>query len=204
MKLLHIDGCVRTSASRTLALTQHFLGKLSENCAKTGQPLETETLTLGELSISHFVGESLKIRDNLIKKGELSHENFDLSHQFADADILVISAPFWDLSLPAVVKVYIENISVQGITFDIDDSGLFGLCKARHLVYVTTRGAFYQGGELDIGSKYLEALCKMYGIDNFHTVFAEGTDIATLDLQKIMEEGRERADAVAQTISAQK
>ena len=30
---------------------------------------------------------------------------------------IVVAAPFWDLSVPAVLKVYIENISADGVTF---------------------------------------------------------------------------------------
>ena len=35
--------------------------------------------------------------------------------QFAGADTIVIAAPFWDLSFPAILKTYIENIYVTGI-----------------------------------------------------------------------------------------
>lgn len=43
---------------------------------------------------------------------------FKYAHEFANADLIVIAAPFWDLSIPALLKVYIENIAVDGITFE--------------------------------------------------------------------------------------
>ena len=39
--------------------------------------------------------------------------------QFQRADAILIAAPFYDLSIPALLKVYIENVSVDGITFDV-------------------------------------------------------------------------------------
>ena len=40
---------------------------------------------------------------------------FDLAKQFAEADEVIIAAPFWDLSFPAALKQYFEQINVLGI-----------------------------------------------------------------------------------------
>ena len=53
-------------------------------------------------------------RERLLETGELTHPRFRYAHQFKNADRIVIAAPFWDLSFPALLKVYIENVSVQG------------------------------------------------------------------------------------------
>ena len=69
---------------------------------------------------------------------------FDYAHQFADADDIIIAAPYWDLGFPAQLKTYIENIYVTGIVSAYNDHGQScGLCRARSLTYITTAGGAY-------------------------------------------------------------
>ena len=69
---------------------------------------------------------------------------FDYAHQFADADDIIIAAPYWDLGFPAQLKTYIENIYVPGIVSAYNDHGQScGLCRARSLTYITTAGGAY-------------------------------------------------------------
>ena len=41
---------------------------------------------------------------------------FDLARQFARAEIIVMAAPYWDLSFQAALKQYLEQVNVVGIT----------------------------------------------------------------------------------------
>ena len=92
-----------------------------------------ERLTLMEEPLTPLAGDFFLQRERLLENGELN-PRFRYAHQFASADRIVIAAPFWDLSVPALLKIYIENISVQGITFGVDeDMGLFGICRAEKM-----------------------------------------------------------------------
>ena len=106
-----------------------------------------------------------------------------------------MAAPFWDLSFPALLKVYIENVSVEGITSRSTETGLQGLCRGRHLVFLTTRGGIYEpGSDWEQGAPYLAAIQKFFGFGDFRCVAADGLDIQGYDgeaaLQKAMEEAR--------------
>lgn len=64
---------------------------------------------------------------------------FDIGKDFAEADEIVIGAPYWDLSFPAALKIYIEHAAVMGVTFHYTEEGRCeGLCRAKHLTYITT------------------------------------------------------------------
>lgn len=63
-------------------------------------------------------------RVELSDKGDFSNEMFKYAHQFAESDTVVIAAPYWDLSFPAVLKAYLEAVSVCGITFKYDEQGV--------------------------------------------------------------------------------
>ena len=72
----------------------------------------------------------LRKRDELIAARSFDDDMFALARQFAEADRVVIAAPYWDLSFPAVLKQYIEAINVSGITFEYTEEGFpRGLCN---------------------------------------------------------------------------
>ena len=149
-KVLVVDCCIRRQG-RTRELMEAFIAALPEHCRVTRLRLEEENL-------SCLTGAFFEAREALLARGELDHPRFRYAHQFAQADEIVVAAPFWDLSFPALLKVYIEQISVDGITFHSAHGGLEGLCKAEHLVYLTTRGGIYTGDPMEMGSRYMEAM----------------------------------------------
>ena len=83
---------------------------------------------------------TLQKRERLLREGELDDPMFRYAKQFAEADEIVIAAPFWDLSFPAKLKIYMEQITVSGITFRYINGRPSGLCRAKRLTYITTSG----------------------------------------------------------------
>lgn len=105
---------------------------------------------------------------------------------FANADTVVIAAPYYDLSFPAMLKQYFEQINVLGLTFTYSETGTpKGLCKAKDLYYVTTAGGPIISDEFGFG--YVKALAKcFYGIENVYQIKAEGLDIIGADVEAIL------------------
>ena len=175
-KILFINACVRLS-SRTLDLAKHVLSKLSGRVEEV-KLYNEQLLPLGL--------EEMELRDKSAKSKDFSNSLFYHAKQFADTDIIVIAAPYWDLMFPAVVKSYFENITVNGLTFAYSENGIpCGLCKAKKLIYVTT-----SGGPIiyNFGFDYVLALAKnFYGINDVQLVKAEGLDIYGADVASIIE-----------------
>ena len=92
-------------------------------------------------------GEFFAGREALLQAGKTDDSRFDRARQLAAADLVVIAAPFWDMSFPSLLKIYIENVSVEGITFRSTEEGLKGQCTAERCVFLTTRGAAYAPGD---------------------------------------------------------
>ena len=195
MKLLFVNGCVR-KGSRTLELARHLLTLLSADLAGAGDfagssPLVVEELELAQLALSGHSRKSLGERDKLLQSRDFHHEMFDYAHQFASAEVIVVAAPYWDLSFPAMVKTYIENICVSGITFDYEGAVPVGMCRAKKFYYVTTAG-----GPIfcDYGYSYWESLCKsFFGIQETCCIKAEGLDMMApdqvpLELKRVKDE----------------
>ena len=116
---------------------------------------------------------------------------FQLARQFSQAETIVIAAPFWDLSFPAALKQYFEQISVAGITFKYTEEGVpIGLCKADKLFFVTTAGGNYVPEEYCFG--YIKALAQVfYQINVVRMIKAVGLDIDGADCEGILRAAEE-------------
>ena len=193
-KVLFIDCCIRREDSRSKQLADHFIAELQ----KTGK-YEVETLCLMDENLSYFSEGFFLQRERLLAEGKLDHPRFRYAHQFAAADKIVIAAPFWDLSFPALLKVYIENLCVDSVTFHTDEHGLHGLCKADHMVFLTARGAIYTDSPMEQGSAYLQQMAGFFGIEKYDCVAAEGLDSGVWPVEELMEKAKEKATEVAKT-----
>ncbi len=172
---LYIDCCAREN-SRTRILAKALLEKLGEH----------EELYLYKEGLKFLDAERLAKRERLISSGEYGDPEFKYARQWAAADTIVIAAPFWDLSFPAVLKAYIENIYITGIVSRYDEDGRpQGLCKAEKLYFVTTAG-----GPLDnrYGYEYIRTLARDYfGIKEVKLIKAEMLDVVGFDEKEIMD-----------------
>ncbi len=176
MKVLYINACVR-KCSRTRVLAEHLLSKLS------GTITEIE---LGCADIHSLNGKSLDERDSG------AHKYMQRAEQFAEADVIVIAAPYWDMSFPALLKEYIENVCVSGVTFRYENDRPIGMCKAKALYYVTTSGGPFIP---DFGYNYIEALAKsFFGIQKTRCFCAQGLDIFDADIETIILAAKKEID----------
>ena len=184
--LLLINACARAE-SRTLPLAERAARRLS--------PV-TETLNLYEQPPAPLNGETLAAREACVGRGDYSGGMFRFAKQFQAADGIVIAAPYWDLSFPAVLKCYLEAVCVNGLTFRYGEDGIpVGLCRAEKLVYVTTAGGFIP--ENNFGYDYVRQLCTgFFGIRGTVCVMAEGLDIRGADVGAILRGAEEKIDAL--------
>ena len=189
-KALLIDCCIRKSESRTFQLLEAFANALPKD-------VNQELLILDEENLSCLTGSNFEQRQRLLENGSLDHPRFRYAHQFAEADLVCIAAPFWDLSFPALLKVYIEQISVDGITFSTSHGGLKGICRGTDLVFLTTRGGVYTDDPMEMGSRYLDALHTFFGFDRYHCIAAEGMDMSRVDVSAVLEETKQRVRDLA-------
>ena len=176
--ILFINACVR-KASRTKRLADVLLQQL-------GEPV-TE-LALSDVSLPPVDEAYLQTRDRLLSEGAYQHPMFDMARQFAAADRIVIAAPFWDLSFPAALKQYFEQINAIGVTFCYTEDGRpMSLCKAKALYYVATAGGTFFPEEYGFG--YVQALAEQfYGIPECTLFKAVGLDLDGADAEQILRE----------------
>lgn len=177
-KLLFLNACF-TDDSRTKVLADAVLKKWDG---------EIEEVILNDGSIKALTKEQLDKRMQLQESGDFSDDMFKYAKQFADADVVVIAAPYWDMSFPAALKNYIEQMNVSGITFDMNGEGVITTkCKTDRMVYITTTGT--NNADFTYGMDYMKSLARdFFGIKKFNTFKAEGLDIEGADVDAIISE----------------
>ena len=175
-QILYVNACVRKE-SRTRSLAKKLLARLD---------MPYEEIRLEDISFPAVTEEYLNTRDQLLSQEAFQDPLFDLARQFSEAETIVIAAPYWDLSFPAMLKQYLEQITVVGITFKYSEEGIpVGLCRAKRLFYVTTAGGFFAPEEYGFG--YVKGLAQnYYGIQDVRKVEALGLDIYGADVDAIM------------------
>ena len=174
-RTLFVNACVREN-SRTLELAKYVLDQIGG---------ELEEVKLYETDLSPLDTEGMKARAEAFAAKDFSSRRFDLARQFASSETIVIAAPYWDLMFPAVLKVYFEAVTVNGLAFVYGENGApRGLCKAKRLIYVTTSGGPIMA---NFGYDYTCALAKsFYGIQDVTCIRAEKLDIRGADVEMIL------------------
>ena len=126
-KLLYIDSCIRDEVSRTKKIATPIINKLKER-------YDVETLVINELNLTIVKKDLVNKRTN----GIIDPEVLSWANKVSKADRIVIAAPFWDMSIPAALKSFIELCSIINVTFASDDKTCFGICNCKKLLYITT------------------------------------------------------------------
>lgn len=136
-----------------------------------------------------------------------SGNDFDVRRcatQFAQADKYIFAAPLWNLSIPAILKAYIDYITFVGITFKYTELGPVGLLagQGKKVAYLVARGGNYVASPMadyEMGEKYLRTIMGFLGVVDFSTISCEMTGVLQGDdLNRAVEQ------AVASAVTAAK
>ena len=167
-KLMVIDCCMR-EGSRTERILNPVVEALSSR-------YEVERIKVEDLHLTAVDSRVLEERAS----GYVPEEIVALSRRLASASRIVIAAPFWDMSFPAALKVFFENMSLFNITFADDGEKCVGLCSCERVLYITTRGMnIHTGDDIEQGTPYIKALGRLWGLGDVITVAAENMDYST-------------------------
>lgn len=174
MKVLYIKANPkRDEESETFKLANVFL---NEYKAKNPQD---------EIIELDLYKENIKPLDSELLQEMFSKQDGEILKQaklFASCDKYIIAAPMWNLSFPAILKVYFDYIMYVGIAFKYTESGPIGLLndKPRKLVHIVTRGGLYSEGpasEFEMGDRYIRTIFNFIGIRDIKTLKLELTNV---------------------------
>lgn len=172
-------------ASRTFMISDKFMETYRDSHPND----KIITLDLYKENI-RFLSES-DINTVFGPKNEESRNNpiLKYAYQFAEADKYVIAEPMWNLSIPAILKAYIDYITVTGITFKYTENGAVGLLQNKKAVNIVARGGMYSKepySMYEMGDRYLRTILGFLGITDYTTISAENLDVIGQDVEAII------------------
>ncbi len=169
-KLVVIDCCMRAE-SRTKQILNPVVEALSLR-------YDVEHIDVASLGLKAVDSVVLDERAS----GYVPEEIVSMARRIANAHRIVIAAPFWDMSFPAALKVFFENMSLFNITFADDGEKCVGLCSCERVLYITTRGMnIHTGDDIEQGVPYIKALSRLWGMGDVMCVSAQNLDYSTDD-----------------------
>lgn len=169
-KLVVINACIRESESRTLRIAEPIIRALSArydivryDLPAMGECLPMTPALFAERSNGAIPGWAVKAAKDI-----------------ADADRIIIAAPFWDMSFPAILKAFFENVSLFDITFTDNGKTCVGLCKGPKVLYIATRGMDIPTGDpREQATPYLKAIGSLWNLGELTTIAAQNMDYST-------------------------
>jgi len=100
----------------------------------------------------------------------------DLVAELQAADVIVIGAPIYNFSLPAVLKAWVDMIARARLTFRYTEAGVEGLLKDKKAYVVVPSGGVPIGSPVDFATPYLRHALGFVGITDVEFIGAQGAD----------------------------
>jgi FMN-dependent NADH-azoreductase len=102
----------------------------------------------------------------------------ELIHELESADEVVIGVPMHNFSVPASLKLWIDQIVRTGRTFAYGATGPAGLLKGKKATLVVASGGVYSPGTpaaaFDFGEPYMKTILGFIGITDVRTFTVDG------------------------------
>jgi len=178
MQLLHLDSSALGAASVSRQLTSEIVAR--QRALHPGLQVVYRDLAADpalHLTGAHMAARMGATSDDATINADLVKGNAFLDELFA-ADILVIGAPMYNLSIPTPLKAWIDRIAVAGKTFQYTASGPVGLLTNKKAFIASARGGVYSAGSpaaaLEHQESYLLGLLAFIGVTDVKVVRAEG------------------------------
>jgi FMN-dependent NADH-azoreductase len=191
MKLLHIDSSILGAGSVSRQLT----AKLVSAARSKHRDLQVTYRDLVAQPVGHLTGAHLAAAQGA--KPESSALQQDVSaglndlDAFLAADVVVLGAPMYNLSISSQLKAWIDRVAVAGKTFRYTEKGPVGLAGGKKVLIASSRGGFYGQGTpaafLDHQETYLRGVFAFLGVTDVQFIRAEGLATGDANRSKALE-----------------
>jgi len=186
-KVLYING---NPQSETVSFSRRVGKYYHEQMSKMDKSITIEVLNVYDEDIP-FVDADVLDAWGTLRSGagfsELSQSQQgkvgrmgEILKQFKEADEYVIVTPLWNLSIPPMLKAYIDNVMIAGETFRYTETGPVGLLDGKKATVVQASGGIYSSGPaagMEHGASYIKTVLEFMGVTDIQTVLVEGIAI---------------------------
>lgn len=208
--LLHIESSPRKQRSASLEVARRFIARYQENNPDT----DIITLDLWNMDLPEFDQQAMEAKYAGLNGTPLTPAQNDAWNTLKDlaahlhrADLIVMSVPLWNFSIPYKLKHFIDLVSQKDILFSFDpERGLQGMLHNKTAVVTYARGLDFSAQSntpaerFDFQKPYVEAWLNFIGVTDVHAVIVEktvmGEDVDLSAREAATEQARKLADRV--------
>lgn len=117
--------------------------------------------------------------ENFIKSINKDGHMYDTLKHFMGYDKYIFSSPMWNLSVPSILKAYLDHIVIKGMSFNYSKYGMpIGLLKGKKAIYIGSRGGYYPFpiSLITFDYKQVKYILKFIGIKDVKKFILQNTD----------------------------
>ena len=204
-KLLYVEASPRKERSASIKVARAFV----EEYRKTHPNDTVDTLDLWKTDLPAFDGDVINSKYVIMHGKEHTPEQKKawqavetVIDRFKSADKYLFSLPMWNFGIPYKLKHYFDVIVQPTYTFSFSPAeGYKGLMTGKQVAVVYARGGGYppgsEGEAVDLQKRYLELILGFIGLTDPKSIVIEPTLAKPDQVDKTLEEAREKAETVA-------
>ncbi len=190
--ILNISTSVRGDESVTTGLVNELLQVVKQDSDQVIKRNLVDTVPLLTPPVAAEL--TIAIEDRTAATVPTLTFSDQLIAELRQADILIISAPIYNFSVPANLKAWADLVARAGTTFTYGESGPVGLLADRPTYIVSASGGTQVGGPQDFGTTWLRHFLAFIGI---HDVTVIAADQMAIDADVAMTTARSQIQAAA-------
>jgi FMN-dependent NADH-azoreductase len=149
---------------------------------------DVTTLPQVDLEFSKSVTETGHNYDESVGSLALSNQ---LISDLIDADLIIVTSPIHNFSLPSGLKSWVDHVVRAGKTFSINPAGKKGLLKDKPVYVLAASGGMILGEnayQSDFFTPYMKTILSTIGIDDVNFFIIEATASTNDTVEKKIDE----------------
>jgi len=172
LKILEVQASARAEGSVSRDLTADLIAALEDRYGTAD--ITRRDLAQGLPFVDEaWVGANLTApEERTSTQHQILSRSDDLVAELQEADVIVIGAPMYNFSVPAVLKAWIDMIARARLTFRYTENGVEGLLKGKRAYVVVPSGGVPVGTPVDFATPYLRHALGFVGITDVEFIGA--------------------------------
>lgn len=172
LNILRIDASARKDGSISRELADFYIDRIAERRAVRVETRDTSDglpLVTQDWITANFTPDSDRTPDN---RAVLATSD-RLVDELKRNELLVISTPIYNFSIPAGLKLWVDQVARAGLTFRYTDKGPVGLLDGKRAVILVASGGTKVGSDIDFATPYLRHVLGFIGVTDVEIIAAD-------------------------------
>lgn len=189
MQILQIISSAQGANSYSTRLSQGIIDKLL--AAHPGSQVVVRNLAtapLPYLEEAHLQAYFTPAEGRSAEQQAAVRHSDEAIAQVRAADVLVIGVPFYNFTVPASLKSWLDHLTRAGLTFRYTPNGPEGLITGKKVYLAIASGGIYSSGPMqanDFAAPYLRWMLGFLGMTDVIVARAEGLKLPEFQAQAV-------------------